>query len=422
MKLLNKSTLYFILFLLPVFVISWFILLNLITCQVNDNADESLLAQKKVIIKNFIETDSTESQYFNDADDDVVIKSLPDGSPIQDIFTDTFYFDSTEKELVPFRRLTSSFSNDGKMFEIRVTRSNIKRDELAKSISIGLLIMFVLILITVVILNRFISERLFKPFYQTLEKLQRISFVDAEPNIFHSSSTKEFKELNKALNFMTAKMFADYANQKQFTENASHELQTPLAIMRTRIDMLIQDKNLSEESLEQIQEIEKSVNKLSHLNKSLLLLSKIENRQFDETTAIDLQNLLDKILSDFEDSLNSKNLQVQREYSGSPMLHMNPLLADILFSNLIQNACRHNIMNGIIHIELKPEYVMISNSGPPLAYNEDRIFERFTKFNDSIESLGLGLSIVKQICMYYSLVIKYQFVKGQHSFTIKFMS
>ena len=281
MKLLNKSTLYFILFLLPVFVISWFILYTLVSRQINDNTDESLVAQKKIIIKNFMASDSTEYQFFNDADNDVKINAMPGSVATIDSFKSTVAFDSSEMEYVPFRQLKSTFIKDGKPFEIIVTRSNFKSDELAESISIALLIMFGLILMSVVIFNRFISRRLFNPFYLTLEKLNTISFADVEPYSFGRSSTTEFYELNKTLNKMTKKMFADYNNQKQFTENASHELQTPLAVIKSRMDMLIQDKNLSEESMEQIQEIEKSVNKLSQLNKSLLLLSKIENRQFE---------------------------------------------------------------------------------------------------------------------------------------------
>lgn len=419
MKLLNKSTLYFILFLVPVFVISWFVLFGLVSRQINENTDESLLAQKKIIIRNFIATDSTELHFFNDADDDVKINSVPGVAASSDLFSHTMAFDSTEMELVPFRQLTSTFIKDGKSFEIIVTRSTFKSDELAESISIALLIMFGLVLISVVIINRFISGRLFNPFYQTLEKLHSISFTESEP-LFNHSSTKEFEELNNALNQMTRKMFSDFNNQKQFTENASHELQTPLAVIKTRMDMLIQDKNLSEKSMEQIQEIEKSINKLSHLNKSLILLSKIENRQFEDTRDIDLQSLVDKLMVAFEDDIIDKNIIVQKEYNAAPSIKMNPLLAEILFKNLIQNAARHNVRNGIIKIELTEQYFSIANSGESLEGNEEKLFERFTKYNPSVESLGLGLSIAKQICSYYHFDIQHHYNEGLHTFRVYF--
>ncbi|MBK9985151.1 MAG: HAMP domain-containing histidine kinase [Saprospiraceae bacterium] len=419
MKLLNKSTLYFIIFLVPVFVVSWFVLFGLVSRQINDNADESLLAQKKIIIKNFIDTDSTELHFFNDADDDVKITSLSGSAASADLFSNTMAFDSTEMELVPFRQLKSTFIKDGKSFEIIVTRSTFKGDELAESISLALVIMFGLMLISVIIINRFISGRLFNPFYQTLEKLHHISFDESEPS-FNQSSTREFDELNKALQQMTHKMFSDYNNQKQFTENASHELQTPLAVIKTRMDMLIQDKNLSEKSMEQIQEIEKSVNKLSHLNKSLVLLSKIENRQFEDSRDIDLRVMLDKILLAFEDDVADKNIVVQKEYNASPSIKINPLLAEILFRNLIQNSARHNVKHGIIKIKLTEQYFSISNSGESMKGNEEKLFERFTKFNPSVESLGLGLSIAKQICVYYHFDIRYQYLDGMHTFRVYF--
>ncbi len=419
MKLLNKSTLYFIIFLVPVFVISWFVVFGLVSQQINENADESLLAQKKIIIKNFIATDSTELHFFNDADDDVKINSLSGSATSTDLFSNTMAFDSTEMELVPFRQLKSSFIKDDKSFEIIVTRSTFKSDELAESISIALLIMFGLILISVVIINRFISGRLFNPFYQTLDKLHHISFAEAEPS-FQYSTTKEFDELNKALQQMTRKMFSDYNNQKQFTENASHELQTPLAVIKSRMDMLIQDKNLSEKSMEQIQEIEKSVNKLSHLNKSLVLLSKIENRQFEDSRDIDVHMLVDKILTSFEDDIVNKNIVVEKVYKASPSIKMNPVLAEILFRNLIQNAARHNVNNGILKIELAEQYFSISNSGEVIKGDVGKLFERFTKFNPSVESLGLGLSIAKQICVYYHFDIQYNEQEGLHNFRVYF--
>ena len=420
MKLLNKSTLYFVLSLFPVLVIGWFIIYILIGQQISDNTDETLVAQKKIIISNFIIKDSIEIQYFNDADNDVKISSLRAPKAISDIFSNIVVFDSTEMEYVTIRQLQSSFVKDGKPFEIVVTRSNFNSKELAESISIALLLMFGLILVSVIIINRLISKRLFAPFYYALEKLSRISFADTAPISFQSSSTTEFHELNRTLDTMTRKMFVDYTNQKQFTENAAHELQTPLAVITSRIDMLIQDRNLSENSMEQIHEIEKSVKKLSNLNKSLLLLSKIENRQFEGAEDVYVQEVMDKILFQFEEPIKSKNLRVMKEYLASTTLHINPFLAEILLSNLVQNAVRYNMPDGDISIELKGNLISISNSGEPIQGNTAKLFDRFTKFSSSVESIGLGLAIVKQICLYYNFKIHYRFMDGMHTFEINF--
>lgn len=419
MKLLNKSTLYFVVFLIPVFVISWFVIFAMIEKQFDENEDESLGAQKKIIVRNFRESDSTALNFFNDADNDVQINLLSGNPLLSDAFSNTQSFDSAEMEYVPFRQLRSSFVKGDRTYEIIITRSTFKSDELAESISIALLIMFGLILVSVVILNRYISRRLLNPFYQTLRKLNHFSFA-TEPPSFPSSTTREFNELNIALDDMTQKMFLDYNNQKQFTENAAHELQTPLSVIKSRMDMLIQDKNLSEKSMGQIQEIEKSVNKLSHLNKSLVLLSKIENRQFEDSIPIDLAARFDKTILAFDDDITNKNIEVQKEFEANPHLKINPFLAEILFRNLIQNAARHNVQDGIIKMKLTAQYFSIANTGDRITGDVEKIFDRFTKFNPSVESLGLGLSIVRQICAYYHFDIRYSYAEGMHLFKVVF--
>lgn len=420
MKLLNKSTIYYLVFLLPILLACGIIFYFIISQQINANADEALVAQKKLTIESFIVTDSSNLHFFNDDDDDVKIRTVQKPLALQNYFLDTLAYDSTEMEMIPFRELKSYFQKDKKYFEIIITRSNFKSDELAESIALMLAIMFALILISFIFINRYVSRKLFKPFYKSLNLLHTISFADIKPNPFNPSTTKEFQELNIALNRMTEKMFLDFNNQKQFTENASHELQTPLAVIKARIDLLIQNKDVTAEIMEQVQEIEKSVNKLSLLNKSLLLLSNIENKQFDSSNPTQLAELIDKTILEFDEHLKNKSISLYKEYNFPPTLVLNSLLAEILFSNLIQNAIRHNIENGIIKVEINNDYLVISNSGASLKGNEHTIFNRFAKFNPSVESLGLGLAIVKQICDYYNFTIQYSYTGNLHTFRIVF--
>lgn len=420
MKLLNKTTISLFLSLIPVFIISGFILFLIINQQINENEDESLLARKSIIVENLRTSGDAKASYLKDADNDVDIRLSDISLPFGNTFKDTTVYDSSEMEFAPFRQLNSVFKINSNTYELSITHSNIKTDELAESISIALAIMFALILIVVVSINRFVSRKLFSPFYFTLDKLRNLSFSDTEPFQIQNTTTKEFQDLNIVLNSMTSKLFTDYKSQKQFTENASHELQTPLAIIKTRMDVLMQDVHLSEESIEQIQEIEKAVNKLSHLNKSLLLLTKIENGQFNEYSYIELAALTDKTILAFEDSIRNKSISLTKDYSSSVELNMNPILADILISNLLQNSIRHNWENGVVKIKITENCFSISNSGNPLLGKEEMLFNRFTKFNPAVESIGLGLSIVKQICDYYKFKIIYGHNGTLHKFEIFF--
>lgn len=420
MKLINKTSLYYLVFFLPVMIISGILFYFLLIQQIDNNIDESLFTQKKIITNKFYPRDTLLFKISTDADNDVEIQEIKSPTRLATALSDTFIFDNTEGELVPFRILKSNFTKNGRNFLLTITRSNIKRDELAENIAIGLAALFAFLLLTLLLVNRFLSQKLWTPFNETLEMLNSVSFSDMQPNSFKSSTTSEFLQLNVALNRMTEKLFTDFNSQKQFTENASHELQTPLAVIKSRIDLLIQNKDVTAEIMEQVQEIEKSANKLSHLNKSLLLLSKIENRQFEMLQIIELPKLIDKTIFDFEEHINRKHISIQKKYYKSKTLELNALLAEVLFSNLLQNAIRHNSEHGIIEIELNEKYCTISNSGDPFVDMQQKLFSRFVKFNPDNESIGLGLAIVKQICDYYSYTIEYSNHERLHCFKIVF--
>ena len=226
--------------------------------------------------------------------------------------------------------------------------------------------------------------------------------------------------MNEALNKMTNKIYTDFIHQKEFTEKAAHEMQTPLAVMKAKLDLLIQSPNLKEEEMNQLQAIDTSVSKLASLNKALLLLAKIENNQFKDYTEINLQKVIEKIILNYEEVIESKNLSVEKKIEPNGKIMMNPILCDVLISNLIQNATRHNISGGSIKIELTTNTLTISNSGNPLNIKPEELFDRFKKNNASKESLGLGLSIVKSITDLYAIKITYSFSENRHTFALHF--
>jgi signal transduction histidine kinase len=230
---------------------------------------------------------------------------------------------------------------------------------------------------------------------------------------------KEFRQLNETLEKMSLKIYSDYLHQKEFTENSSHEMQTPLAIIKTHIGLLMQSPNLKAEEMEQLQAIENTMKKLTALNKALLLLAKIENNQFSEHAAVDFEVLIRSIVEELDTFISLKELELQIHIEKQVMVEMNPVLAEVLLTNLIQNAIRHTPKKGSIQIGLEGKKLVIRNSGEPLSIRPEELFLRFKKNDASGDSIGLGLAIVKSITDLYHINISYAYTKGHHEFSVQ---
>ncbi len=416
MKLLNKTSIYYLLFALPVFAICSAFLYYLISSEIIDNLDESLLKEKTELEQKLksgidytaLQDDEIHFRLFNG-----IIKE----SSIR--FFDTTIYDKTEQEILPFRGLTTIINNGDTNLEVFVLRSYIESDDLISSILYPVIILFVILLAGFFLINWYVSKKLWKPFYQTLEQLTNYKITE-ETEKFANVNIKEFSELNTTLTAMTKKMHEDFINQKQFIENASHEIQTPLAVIKSKIELLIQSKNLNESDIQIIQAAYNASNKLSALNKALLLLSNIENNQFKEIETIGFMSFIEKTLEHFEGLEEIKNIKIEKNYSSELKIKMNPILAEILISNLIQNAIRHNVKDGTIKIDLSQHLFSISNTSDSNIENTQALFNRFHKNEASAESIGLGLAIVKEICDKYSIKIEYKCEQKVHTIELYF--
>jgi len=207
---------------------------------------------------------------------------------------------------------------------------------------------------------------------------------------------------------------------KSFADNASHEMQTPLAIINAKLDLMIQDQGLEERHLRQLQAMYDAVARLRNLNQSLLLLTKIENNQFVHTDDVMLMRSIEDKLVQLEDLIRAKGLELATGLDGS-RARMNAYLADILLNNLLVNAVRHNPDGGRIQIRLQEGELSIRNTGPPLSFDPMSLFDRFTKGLDS-DGTGLGLAIVKQICDNYGFALSYRYEDALHRITVRFQS
>jgi signal transduction histidine kinase len=229
----------------------------------------------------------------------------------------------------------------------------------------------------------------------------------------------EFNQLNHELNALVGKVNKVYTNQKQFVENASHEMQTPVAIIRSKIEFLINDPALTERTAVLLADITAANERLSQLNKSLLLLAKIDNNQVPQVEQVDVSQVIEKILENYHEHYEhfpklTKSIQPQI------IIVANLSLFEILLSNLVGNAVIHNIPNGRIHVELNTEKLMIVNTGNEIKDDPEKLFERFKKGDDASKTTGLGLALVKQITQLYQLKIQYEYENAEHRITVFF--
>ncbi|MEP6467245.1 MAG: HAMP domain-containing sensor histidine kinase [Parafilimonas sp.] len=332
------------------------------------------------------------------------------------IFTHEIYSKhENEKELR--RTIEFDINAHNIWYLVSVSKSLEGADELIQSIIIITVTLILLILAATFIINRIVLKKLWKPFYETLQQMQQFNLSDQQKIHFAKTGIDEFSYLNAGLTKTLDKAQSDYQSLKQFTENASHELQTPLAVIQSKLDILIQNEKLSESESQSIQSAYEAVQGLSRLNKSLLLLAKIENGQFNEHEKIDVKQAVENKIKQFSELWKNRDITLFTELSEKE-ISGNKYLIEILLNNLLSNATKHNIAGGSIKILLN-DNLQIINTGAGHTLDENQLYKRFSKQNKDVESHGLGLSIIREICKASGHDCTYEFQSpGFHSFTI----
>ncbi len=291
--------------------------------------------------------------------------------------------------------------------------------DVMKGIMLQYLLITVLLGVGVTLTMRLVSKNLWKPFEQTLESIRTFRLEKSKVPDLPRSDVKEFDMLNRALRRLMVKSVNSYKAQKEFTENASHELQTPLAIFQAKLELLLQQPELTGNQAAIIQDLFQMTSRLSRLNRNLLLLAKIDNEQFDHMETVRLDALVDRMLPSLETI--SGQLAIERRYSAAPlMVKANGVLLESMVSNLIVNAVRHNRAGGKITISVGDNALCVSNTSDEPALSAEHIFNRFYRPAQGKGGNGLGLAIVKAICDYHGWQVKYGFHDGIHDFTVNF--
>ena len=410
MKLLTKTSLNFIsasvLFFLVGSIIMYFSVRNIVAEDLQNR-----LLEKQNDFFNQV----TQNKLEDLASDLVFIQESK--KELSDSFSDTVLIVSTEYML--YRKLQFSYLNNEQVYCISILQLQSQSDKLFKKIvimNVGFAMFFFLIVFFV---NRRSIKNALKVFYSTINKLEDFQVNKAQELILDTAEVDEVKKLNTVFEKMSEQIRKDFEAQQEYTENVAHELQTPLAIISSKADELMQSENLTKEQMEQLALLLETTNRLSKINQSLIFLTKIDNRFYNEGSTFSLNALIKEKLELFTTAIKDKKLNLALKLNSETHIYMDPYLAETLVVNLLKNAIVHNEQGGELCIKLEHNCLIITNSGTALSFSKSDIFKRFIRSEYNKKSLGIGLSIVQRICELYRFKIEYQFQKN-HIFTLKF--
>jgi signal transduction histidine kinase len=357
--------------------------------------------------------------------------SLPGGHPLDEVqvsfeptdremagseFALITRYSQREKKMHNFRQLVFTLPEAGHIYKVTIAKPLEGLHHLFRAILVVSLATILTTILAFLLTNRILLRRLWQPFYAALHAMQHFKLGNTRDLHFPATNTEEFAFMNESLGMAARKAEEDYLLLKEFTENASHELQTPLSIIRSKLEMLIQDEDLSHRQSEIVSSAFAAIKKLSRLNQSLLLLTKISNQQFNQLEEIALHEKIEDKLGQFRELWQTSGIEVSSRLSPAT-IRASPDLIDILLNNLFSNASNHNIPNGDIAIGLEPHKLTVSNTGLAIPLDPRRMFSRFYKGEQHTGHNGLGLSIIKQICEVTTLKPAYQFSGNRHTFT-----
>ncbi|MDX2249549.1 MAG: HAMP domain-containing sensor histidine kinase [Bacteroidia bacterium] len=416
MKLLVKLTFYYLVITLVIFGLGGVMTFNIIRQTVVLELDRYLRHELRKVYA-AIEQDVPINALNRS---NLQILQLQEDNPIETgiTMTDTVVYHIYLKRNEPNRKATVIKEIKGNYYHITIFDQIVEDDDIYDSLVVGLSRMYILLTIVVILSGLILSKKLLDPFEATLRKIKTFHIQDHQPLEFPKTHTKEFRNLNNFITLMTTKARHDYLNLKEFTENAAHEMQTPLAIAKGKLELLLESSQLDEEQIHMVNSAYMAINKLSRMGNSLALLTKIENMEFANLREINFSEMLEEKLFDFRELIEMREIRLKTEIEPEVKTVMDPMLLDILLTNLLQNAIRHNIENGIIDIHLNNKGLTIKNTGHPPVLPPEQMFERFKKNKQSGESNGLGLSIVKKICEVNQFVIRYDYHSDWHEVSL----
>ncbi len=416
MKLATKYTIWYLGITTTLLIIASIILYNAILTELEDEAQRRLSAW----IEGTVENLSAGKEALN-ANPYVSITTLPvtDALVPKTVSQSTGIFPPKTRGIDRKLTVQRSYKINGTHYLISASDFIVEKDEIERGIRDSIYIVFLLLITSVSLASYILSKRILAPFYRIIKSINAFNIKKGNAIKKPKTSTREFNELGAFLEQMSAKAISDYQSLKEFSENASHEIQTPLAVIRGKTELLA-ESDLTEEQSAYVTSIVNAVHELSSLNSALTLLTRLGNMEFVATEKVDLSHVLTKALDDLDELFQMKSLQITQSIGKDVLIPINGVLTEILLNNLLGNAIRHNVEGGRVDVVLTNSHLVISNTGEEFVGDPQDLFRRFKKGNQSSSSTGLGLSIVKEICDLSGIEIKYSYSNLIHTVTLEF--
>lgn len=414
MKLLSKLNTRYISYSLSVMVISGIFIYVIISHVVNLELDEKLVAISQRIGQRLSAQGTADS-----IEPFVEIFQIKDTAE-SSCFSDTIIKNEIEDELEKFRQLTVIQKINGNCYKLIIRESKLESEDLVKTLA-GITLLAILFLTgTLILINRKVANSIWAPFYKNLQAIKGFSLHEHSPVLLEKTGITEFDALNDVLTSLTGQIITDFQNLKQFSEDASHEIQTPLAIISAKLENLQNDQKITGKQFETISSVQAAVQRLSKLNRELILLSKIENNQFIAVEKINPGIIIREKLAEFQELIEIQGISVETQFSDDIIIESNPVLVELLINNLISNSINHNVPNGLIRIIQNRNSLEIQNTSRAEIVHPERLFSRFYKENMSSKSVGLGLAIVHKICEIQKWQVSYTRIGDKHCFRVLF--
>ena len=409
--------------LVMVFVMSlWAVLFYMALMEeVNDEVDDTLQSCSEVIMLKWLSGKEMPLQS-NESVNHYYLREVPADYAQQVpamIFRDEELFMAERVESEPARSLTSIFQTaDGKYWQLKVIIPTFEKEDFRQAIVNWMLCLYILMMIVLVSIIIWKYNKHMRPLYKVLHWLEAYQVGRKNPPLDNPTKVEEFIQLNETAQAFVQRSEAVFEQQKVFIGNVSHEMQTPLAISLNRLEMLMDDDALTERQLAELIKTHQTLTHLTRLNKSLLLLFKIDNNQFIEETSVSFRQLVEKYLEDYKEVYTHKHIQVTCQVVSDFTVQMNDMLANMLITNLLKNAFVHNVESGKLRIEIQKEYFSIQNSGVSTPLDSVKIFQRFYQQQKNEGNTGLGLAIADAVCKHSALALEYIYHTGVHEFRI----